>query len=420
MYNIFKLTVILSVLTLTGCGGSSGSLDVKECELQNFANAQDNSALKITWGEPVYTGLGTYPRIKEVKKNIGSDETQLLLIFSDGPDIRYRISDDKGVTWSNDHIVAHPTNPDGAPQYNYTNGELIELANGDWIISYNARPMGNNKNDQKEVQQPGVNFDIRVKISKDKGLTWSSEEIVVTGGDHLKAGIWEPIFLQLANGHVQMYYADESLYGDGQQQISMLTSTDSGASWSQTAKKVSFRAGYRDGMPVPIISKRNELIMAIEDNGVDGGAGGFKPTIIRTTSVDPWSQGFVDGNSANRNRALNINDSIAVYDTSGGPYIDQLPSGEILLSVYSSQCRNDRGSLNNALARVYIGDDRAEEFSYASTPFSADFLTIDGQALWSSVTVLDDTTVLAAAAVRSAGSRPNGAYVVKGTITRSN
>ena len=415
---------------------------LSECEETVFAHAQDNSDLKIKWGVPIYSGLGTYARIKKVTN--AAQQEQLLMVFSDGPDIRYRTSDDKGLTWSDDYIVASPqhNSPFGSPnfpnydktnpeaQYNYTNAEFVELTNGDWIISYNARPKGNETTIDKDIKQPGVNFDIRTMTSHDKGATWEAEKIVVEGGNKLERGIWEPIILELPNEDLQMYYADEEVYyldKKGNQQISMLISYDKGETWipksygdnKVTGLKVSYRDGFRDGMPVPMISNNHELILAIEDNGQDGHGGWFKPAIVRTSVEESWSEGFVRGDSQRRNRALVGKSQIPKNDTSGGTYIDQFPSGEIVMSAYSSQCRNRHSSLENAIARVYVGDENARNFSSASTPFAGDFVGMKGRALWSSVTVLDDNTVLAVAGLEdSAQPHSFGLYVSIGKVTR--
>ncbi|MCK5835293.1 MAG: exo-alpha-sialidase, partial [Lentisphaeria bacterium] len=389
-----------------------------KCEIEHFSKSK--SALKIDWGTPIYTGLGTYARIKKVT----GAAHQLLMVFSDGPDIRYRTSDDKGVTWSGDVIVASPSKsillsqPGNVSKgnYDYTNAEFVELKNGWWIVSYNARPQGNSVQDVKDIRQPGITFDIRTIVSKDKGITWEDEKIIVFGGDKLERGVWEPKIIQLPNNDLQLYFADEETYflhgKHGQQNISLMTSTDNGATWGGR-RIASYRDGHRDGMPVPMISANNEILMAIEDNGQDGR---FKPAIVRSSVVNSWNP-FVSAGSQNRNRATRLDSRVPRDDAAGAPYIDQFPSGEIVMSAYSTQCRNTNGDLAQAIARVYIGTDQGRDFASASTPFPSYFVGGHGAALWSSVTVLDNNTVLAVAGFEHAAHH-NGLYVSIGKVTR--
>lgn len=102
--------------------------------------------------------------------------------------------------------------------------------------------------------------------------------------------------LQLPDGHVELFFADESPYGHSdEQQISMMRSDDGGETWG-TVQCVSFRRGARDGMPVPVyLPRRDEVVVAIEDNGL---AGRFKPVTVR--SSEGWRDGCVEGDSPRR------------------------------------------------------------------------------------------------------------------------
>ena len=447
-----------------------------ECEEAVFAHAQDNSDTKITWGTPVYTGWGTYSRIKKVKMD-AAGTTALLMVFSDGPFIQTRMSHDGGKTWGEQNIAAipqghynadvavvetdnlwiHPgdiinpnmkdklfNHPDGTPGadkvlLNYTNADFVELDNGDWIISFNARPFGGEVVRPIAPAHPEFNFDIRTITSKDKGKTWSKAKIVYAGGNQLEKGVWEPVILQIPHtgiagkpNHLQMYFADEFEYKDGRQQISMLTSTDNGKTWTEKPKRVSFRDNNRDGMPVPIILNNGDIAISIEDMGIGTN---FKPAIIRTSANGEWDNAPVLGNSQDRNRALADISQLPNDGKAGGPYLDQFPSGETIISVYSAQCRtrSRHDILHNSTMRVYLGSDDARDFTAGSTPFGENLVPqgvamvngkespTGGKALWGSVLVLSDTKVLATASIESndpAEFDKRGIWVVEGTITR--
>ena len=506
MNKFFKLTAIASVLVLAGCDSSSNSstpqtsqdlislvakvyvpstnvdlADPVACEEKVFNHAQDNSAIRIKWGKPVFTGFGTYSRIKKVKVDEYGTEA-LLMVFSDGPFVQTRMSHDHGKTWGEQKVVAvpqgrynmdvqvvdganlwiHPgdiinpnkvdgkfNHPDGSPGakqvfLNYTNAEFVELSTGDWLISFNARPMGGETTDASKLLHKELNFDMRTVRSTDQGKTWSAPKVVYTGGNQLEKGVWEPAILELKSGELQMYFADEKPYGDGdghgQQQISMLSSKDHGVTWTTTPKNVAFRANNRDGMPVPIIANNGDLIMSIEDMGIGSN---FKPAIIRSYGDGSWTNAPVLGNSQDRNRALAEISQLPENGKAGGPYIDQFPNGETVLSVYSAQCRTQsrHDILHNSTMRVYLGTDDAREFTAGSTPFAGmdprhagellvpqGVAMVDGKesntggkALWGSVLALSDTKILATASIESndpAKFGDRGIWVVEGTVTR--
>jgi hypothetical protein len=75
----------------------------------------------------------------------------------------------------------------------------------------------------------------------------------------------------------------------------------------------------------------------------------------------------------------------------GAPYLSQISTGEVLMSYQGTENRatND---INNADMKVVIGTNDAKNFNRKSTPF---LLSSGKSALWNSVKVLDDDTVVA-------------------------
>ena len=174
---------------------------------------------------------------------------------------------------------------------------------------------------------------------------------------------------------------------------------------------VSFRAGKRDGMPVPIyLPHSKEIAMAIEDNGMRSR---FKPVIVRTRSN--WKDGPVAGDDPRREEAIALR--CAPHDTvyAGAPYLITLGDRHTLLSVQSTEQRKGRGH-KFANMQVYVGDKNARNFRHRTTPLP--HLAEDGCALWNSLAQIDKNTVIAVMSVGGVGRGKNGVWTVKGRVVK--
>ncbi|WAJ71774.1 sialidase family protein [Catenovulum adriaticum] len=405
------LIALLLTATVAACSSSSGSADPEtqlpdngnqltvqqQCELDTFTNAEQAANIQIDWLQDTvqFVNSGVYSRIHKLA------DGRLILVYSDGPAVVYRVSDDNGDTWQAEQTVAS-----GGDLYNYTNAEFIELADGSWVYGWNARP---------KVDNGAETFQIKLAISYDKGSSWQAEQLIFAAANKFDQGVWEPAFLQLPSGELQIYFANEFPFGgtSHDQEISMKRSFDNGVTWGDV-ETLSYRQGSRDGMPVPILlNDQSEIVFAIEDNGI---AGEFKPVTIRSNLADNWMSGVVDANSSQREHALAPAAQLDHGIYAGAPYIAQLPTGETILSTQTSQCR--KGTL--AFMRVYMGDAQARNFAYPTTPFTTDLVKEDGESLWNAVTVIDQDTIIATSSINTGdASTPNGIYVVKGKITRN-
>lgn len=148
------------------------------------------------------------------------------------------------VTWSKG-ITVIPAfvvrSADRDVRVNVANAEIFPLADGTLLCGGNYRPSA-------EDVYP---YSIVVARSEDGGVTWSEPTVLYEAGPRFGDGCWEPSFLQLPDGRVQVYFANENPYRQSdEQEISMLESRDGGRTWSREAVTVSFRKGHRDGMPV--------------------------------------------------------------------------------------------------------------------------------------------------------------------------
>lgn len=353
--------------------------------------------VRIGWdfSQESYINSGVYARVKKMQNG------KLAMVYSAGSDVYFVTSADGGYTWDYVRQVAH----DSKNIYNYTNSELIQLQNGTLMYAWNARP--------KDQNNPGGPYKIMAKYSIDNGYTWKNEQNLFIAGTTSNEGCWEPSMLQLPSGELQVYFANEYLVNNDNQNISMMRSFDNGTTW-KTPEVVSFRSGSRDGMPVPLILKNgNDLIFAIEDNGLNGN---FKPVMIHTSLTDNWSSGTVSGDSPNRWPALSSNEDLASSIYAGAPYLIQLSTGETLLSIQSGEGRLSPNSLDHALMQVYVGNNAAQNFLCKSTPFP--FLTnSSANVLWNNLCQINDSTVMAVSSISNLSTN-NGIWTVTGHIMK--
>lgn len=348
--------------------------------------------VRINWeyASQEYVGPGVYARVKVLSDN------NLALVYSAGGNVLISKRALGTSQWSTAQIVAN--DPDGI--YDYTNAEMIQLQDGTLIYAWNARPKSGS----------GARYKIMLKYSYDGGRTWVNETDLFVAGTVPKDGCWEPAMLQLPTGEIQLFFANEYQVPVRFQNISMVRSSDNGLTWS-TPEVIAYRAGSRDGMPVPVYLHDDKgIAVAIEDPGLDGT---FKPVIVHTSVDDNWHSGTVAGNSPSRWSALLGADRLATGIYAGAPYLVQLPSGETLLSIQSGEGRKIAGNENNALMQVYAGNDHAKDFSRRSTPFSS--VPDNAKVLWNSLTVTPDNKVMAVSSISNLPEK-NGVWLNTGTL----
>lgn len=358
--------------------------------------------LRICWDYRTQNFLcpGVYSRLKPLS------DGSLALVYSASRAIWIRLN--RGGQWEE----AIKVSADPAGQYDYTNSELLELADGRLMYAWNARALGG-------TNQP---YKIMAAYSADRGRTWHGEQTLYVAGHEWTDGCWEPAMMQLpvqvpenpenpevpATGEVQLFFANEHNIADNRQNITLLRSLDNCATWLDPVV-VSFRPTSRDGMPVPLcLQDGMGLVIAIEDNGLKGN---FKPVIIHSTLSDNWRAGTVGGSSAHRWSALSPTDSLASSVYAGAPYLIQLHSGETLLSCQSSEGRK---SVDFPIMQTYVGNSEAKNFCCRSTPFP--FVGEDDTRVqWCALAQTDDSTVMATASVSNRKTQ-NGIWVASAHI----
>ena len=351
-------------------------------------SACQSTEMEIKWDYSTCKHItdGVYARIKPVGDKFA-------LVYSAGPAAYIRWSSDKCSTWSEPQRVAQ------ADGYNYTNCEILELSGGSLLYMWNARPK----------QDSGLPYKIMIATSDDYGTTWR-EQTIYTASTDARDGCWEPIAIELPDGEVQLYFANEFPYkSSDEQEITLLRSFDKGKTWSKP-EAISMRKGSRDGMPVPIyLPHRKEIAVAIEDNGIRGL---FKPVIVR--SDNNWADGTVSGNDIRREEALapewQLHDTIYA----GAPYLIQLGKSHTILSIQSTEGRKGRDH-RYANMQVYVGDKDARNFRNRTTPMPQ--LSANGSALWNSICAIDSRHVIAVMSVSGAPDGKNGIWSVVGELS---
>ncbi len=398
--DIFKKSIlIICGVCIFSCdkdGEVTNPNDDPEVPGNNVESVDPAEGIRIAWdfntkvliSEENNTGYNGYPRLIQLQ------DGSLLVGYESNGDVIVKKSNDNGENWSNPITVVEDN--EGV---NMATPDVIQLDNGSILLMYNPRPT--------EYAPPSKKFLIKTILSNDGGVTWENDHVVYEGDNDFENGVWEPTALQLPSGEIQLFFSNENLYhNSNEQNISLLRSQDNGITWTEEPEITSFRAASRDGMPSPLYLEDQDIIIyAIEDNGSNNQ---FKPYIIRNTLSQNWSQ-TVNGSSENRSYALK--EPLEDSEYAGAPYLAQLSTGKILLSYQGTDRRNGN-ELNNADMKVAIGNKNAKDFDRISIPF----LIPEGKsALWNSIAVLDDDTVVALSTT-NAFSNSSQVWMIKGYV----
>ena len=337
---------------------------------------------------------GGYPRLRRL-----NDGSFLAAYENRQGDVVVKRSSNEGVSWD-DPVTAYEkfefVDPASSAStvVNIANPEIVQLANGDILLASNLRP-------RKEGLYP---FSIALKRSVDKGRTWSQAQTLYQAAPFFRDGCWEPSFLILPDGTVQIYFANESPYRNSdEQEISMIRSVDNGYTWSENPTTVSFRQGYRDGMPVAIHDGTN-IYLAIEDNL----SGQFKPYIIRSAVDNPWVEA-VRKDSPYRYSALRSPLPDTVY--AGAPYLIRTENNVYVLSYQTTNNRSfdwERSTMEIQVSGV------PSDFSNPSQPF---IVPLSKEAKWNSLADLGNNTIAALASTNFEGEKI-GVWMIKGKIRK--
>lgn len=389
MFHLVRRSAAFVALLLSGCGSTTAAPTSASPRVAPYT-----TGTRIAWDartrQRPFDGPASYPRMIRLASGA------LLCSFeSEGASLAMHSVDD-GITWSAPVVAAAREGDVGAAV-----PSLVQLHDGTVLLAYNPRPPADNQDSTRH-------FALRVKASHDGGRSWDTGVTVFTAGYQWARGVWEPSMIQLPDGEIQVFAANEYPYAESlDQEITRFRSTDGGESWSG-GETVSYRPGHRDGMPVPLqLHGGRGLVVAIEDDGLVEGP--FKPALLDLRTDGSAAGTPIGGGSPRRRAALVDGAELPVEAYAGAPYLAQLPSGETLLSFQSNAGRG--GDWTNSTMVVAVGSEDAGGFGHATRPFP---VRTGRHALWGSLFVKDSSTVTALTTTTAFDSSRQELYMVDG------
>lgn len=313
-------------------------------------------------GTSSYLKTAYYPRIKRL------GDGSLLMVFMNGQlgnNIYTRKSIDDGKTWS-DAIVVRKQSKETSPTLAsdnvlYACPDFIDLGSGEILLAYQWRY----SNAYGSAEFTNVSCGIEIMRSLDYGQTWQTPRKIYKGR------CWEPSFIMLPSGELQLIYTDShDVNADVKSQpcVSLLRSFDRGETWQGKAlcsyqdaellSRIVDANGTYDGMPVgKALLNDNGIVYACESYGYSQ-----SPWIIYSSIGNNWVYDDVyfgtGGPDSNRRWLVDPDFKGAA------PYLEVLPTGEVLVQSNGSY-KNQSGMW------AFIGDATARNFTCASTPYSA-------------------------------------------------
>jgi hypothetical protein len=347
-------------------------------------DSDQNDAATIEWAPNVqyvsdvndrdYHG---YARIIQLK-----DSRLMLVYFDSGREtnggIMSRYSSDGGKTWTAPEAIHHNT-----AAHEFNNPEVMEMSDGTLFVLTNLRPY---------VTGGGYKFEIGL-IRKPVGGEWSEVQILYSADNQFHNGCWEPKMIELPDGNLEIYFANENNFRDSDdQEISKLYSIDKGLKWTGPIR-YTYAPGARDGMPVSLVldGVTQKVLTAIEDNSKGGH---FTISILESPAVAGATaavrlHGVVPDEMADK----------SIY--CGAPYLARLPNGGLVLTGQTSYKRPERADpLHVSVPFVAI----CEPNSYGKFRLlDANLFNIapENEGLWNSVAVVDTSTVLVLTSTQS-------------------
>jgi len=310
------------------------------------------------------TNLPYYIRLKQ------RQDGGFILLYNDEKNglSAHCISSDDGITWGNKVTVFKNTST-----RLYANPDAIVLQNGDILacVAWRIKDKYITDNSQGGIE---------TSRSTDGGKTWSKPQVVHTGLT------WEPYFLQLSSGEIQLYWTNTTRYNlpngnNTSTGTAIIRSYDNGYTWSSDPKKpydaqiISQQATefydnvqfYTDQMPVAVELLDGTIALAMESrlNRENGSC-----RITMAYSDDNWKTALAVDEVGPKDKKEN-------FIKGSAPYLRQFLSGETVLAYV------DRGY------KVLLGDAKARNFT--TSPIKFDLQS------WCNIEILQDQhTVLAA------------------------
>jgi len=360
-----------------GLDSHSGVTDVSTLEL-DYRNAYF-----IKNEELIENGTLWYPRLKRLS------DGSYILFFQDGkhgPNVYYTRSQD-GYKWDKPTVLfaKHSTYNDRYWRY-YATCDAIELENGNIVVAaifHVSRKTNADVPSRWLMSEKGI----VTRLSRDGGDSWTDQQVIYNGR------CWEPSFLQLPDGTVQMYFTQsapkDAIYNTAMGShvssgVGLISSRDNGETWSpivtsypHVTSRIAQQYIYTtengipimtDQMPVAILlHDKKTIVMAVESLTRFGG--NHNTSIIR--SHDFFASSFEEDETGPYDRQNMLLPGPA-------PYIVQFPSGEIAVS------NTNKAYLGNELGTEFYTDRSFNLYPHQSTAIWGDLFVADSHVLLAS------------------------------------
>ncbi|GAB1416150.1 exo-alpha-sialidase [Paludibacter sp.] len=322
-----------------------------------------------------------YPRVKKLQ-----DGSLLMVFMNDvvGFDIFIRKSYDNGKTWTDANMVRQrysaPSSASPKDKMIFSTPDFIQLQDGQILLAYQWRY----QKGYGDLDNTNQNCGIEIITSNDGGKMFSKPRVIYTGR------CWEPAFLELPSGEIQLYITDsnEVMNKLSQPCVALLRSFDKGKTWQgkeiatykdgEAISRTFDERGSYDGMPsAQYLHDNNGIAMSLEvwssKFQVDE-----TPVIVYSSNDKNWryNEPVREKGGPEKVRKKQLNKDFRGF----GPYMEILPTGEVLVQS-NGVYKGEQGMW------VFIGDKKADNFSYVSSPY---------EGYWGSIAYIGNDEVFSA------------------------
>lgn len=390
----------VAVLLCAACGNRVQitpfeELNQGDAPLNSHAGVCDRSSVKLMHStfnllpaDSVSLKWPSYPRVRVLPDGsyILFWQEGLKAGDGNGRHTRYAKSDDlvnwkhMGYLWECENVVNGLGNEDIRV---YTNANGLVLSTGELMVCSSFRTVHTyNKPEYKSEQG------LKVKFSKDGGLTWYGEQTIYHGPN------WEAHLMETRDGEIQVYFSESRPWTSWSHSgTSLVYSKDGGKTWLPELGEKPLRVMRKnwwcedlgrnlltDQMPVGIrLNGTDQMAFAMETvTGRVKNKQTFSTSIVFSPEDGKWIPVEDEETSDSPTHRL---DNVDENGNASGPYLVQFHSGETVLLLTTK-------------GKIYtkVGDEKAHNWSETSPrPIFPDWAGWPGAEVESSHTMLATT-----------------------------
>ena len=390
----------LAVLLCAACGNRLKltpfeELNQGDAPLNSHKGSYDRSSVKLMHStfnllpaDTVSLKWPSYPRVRVLPDGsyILFWQEGLRVGDGNGRHTRYAKSDDlvnwkhMGYLWECENVVNGLGNEDIRV---YTNANGLVLSTGELMVCSSFRTVYTyNKPEYKSEQG------LKVKFSKDGGLTWYGEQTIYHGPN------WEAHLMETRDGEIQVYFSESRPWTSWSHSgTSLVYSRDGGRTWQPELGEKPLRVMRKnwwcedlgrnlltDQMPVGIrLNGTDQMAFAMETvTGRVKNKQSFSTSIVFSPEDGKWIP--VEDEETSDSPTYRL-DNVDENGNASGPYLVQFHSGETVLLLTT------RGKIYTK-----VGDERAHNWSQTSPrPIFPDWAGWPGAEMESAHTMLATT-----------------------------